>query len=368
MKVTITCLCGCARQEVTLVAEALPTKACLCHCDTCRSASGMLCTVYLGLASPPTSLASLTNYNSSQRVSRFFCGTCGAHVFAEDKSTGEYRVCSGTVEHSRDVIGITHHEWVGDTRDGGLATFLTQCGQHGLGAYVEDSEQQMMEPVNNRSSEEPKLVEPRDYFMGSTRLHAPPLQHREKVLGKCHCGGVEYYVTPPSELSRKLSSPWPDLLVPYHSGSPENKQDIKWWMRAENTKFLAGLCACRSCRLAAGFPVQSWAFIPKANIIKRDSTSLDFSLGSLQQYESSVGVFREFCSICGATVFWHCEERPDLIDVSVGLLRSKSGARAEDLLEWETGRVSFKEEALDQELVTSLELGLQASKSRTLKE
>ena len=360
MRVTITCLCGCTKQEVTLVAEAFPTKTCMCHCDTCRSTSGMLCTIYLDLASPPTSLAGLTNYNSSQRISRFFCSTCGAHVFAEDKSTGEYWVCSGTVEHSQDVVEITHHKWVTDTRDGGLATFLTRCGQRGLAAYVEDSERQIMDPVNDRGGEEPKLVEPGEYFIGPTRLQAPALRHKENVLAQCYCGGVEYYVTPPGELSRKLSSPWPDLLVPYHSGSPENKQDIKWWMRAEDTKFLAGLCACRSCRLAAGFPVQSWAFIPKANITKRDSTPLDFSLGSLQQYESSPGIFREFCSICGATVFWHCEERPDLIDVSVGLLRSKSGARAEDLLEWETGRVSFKEEALDQELVTSLELGLQA--------
>ena len=279
MKVTITCLCGCARQEVTLVAEALPTKACLCHCDTCRSASGMLCTVYLGLASPPTSLASLTNYNSSQRVSRFFCGTCGAHIFAANKSAGEYWVCSGTVEHSRNVVEITHHEWVGNTRDGGLAAFLTRCGQRGLTAYVEDSEQQIMDRVNNYGSEEPKLVEPSDYFMGSTKLQAPPLQHRGNVLAQCHCGGVEYYVTPPSELSRTLSSPWPDLLVPYHSGSPENKQDVKWWMRAENTKFLAGLCACRSCRLAAGFPVQSWAFIPKAEYHKARLNTSRFLIG-----------------------------------------------------------------------------------------
>jgi hypothetical protein len=320
----------------------------------------MLCTSYLGLARPPTSLAGLTNYNSSQRMSRCFCSTCGTHVFAEDKSTGEYWVCSGTVEHSRDVVKITHHEWVGDTRDGGLATFLTRCGQRGLAAYVGELEQQIIDLASDRGGEEPKPMAPGEYFMRPAGLQAPPLTHREKVLAQCHCGGVKYHVTPPSELSRKLSSPWPDLLVPYHSGSPENKQDIKWWMRAKDTKFLAGLCACRSCRLAAGFPVQSWAFIPKANITKSDLTPLDFSLGSLQQYESSPGIFREFCSTCGATVFWHCEERPDLIDVSVGLLRSKSGARAEDLLEWETGRVSFKEEALDQELVTSLELGLQA--------
>ena len=64
----------------------------------------------------------------------------------------------------------------------------------------------------------------------------------------------------------------------------------------------------------------------------------------LKTYHSSAAAVREFCPICGATVFWHDSERPDLIDVSVGLLRSPSGARAESFLEWWTGRTSFSEE------------------------
>ena len=359
MKATITCLCGHAKQEVALAAEAFPIEACLCHCGACRSTSGMLCTAYLGLASPPTSFANLTNYNSSNAISRSFCRMCGAHIFAHDKSTGEYWVCSGTVEHSGDVVQITHHEWVADTGDGGLATFLTHAQKRGLAAYAKSSEQQIVDPVKDHGEEEPKPGGTEDHLIKDPRLGPPSLRPMEDLHAKCHCESVEYYVTPPSELSWKLSSPWPDLLVPYHSGSPENKQDVKWWIRAEATKFLAGLCACRSCRLASGFPIQSWAFIPKANITMPDLSPLDFSSGGLQKYESSPGTFREFCGVCGATVFWHCEERPDLIDVSVGLLRSNSGARAEDWLEWETGRVSFKEEALDQELVTALELGLQ---------
>jgi hypothetical protein len=54
---------------------------------------------------------------------------------------------------------------------------------------------------------------------------------------------------------------------------------------------------------------------------------------------------REFCSRCGATVFWHDKFRPELIDVSVGLLRAAEGSRAGSWLEWWTGRVSFLEEA-----------------------
>jgi hypothetical protein len=358
MKATITCLCGRAKQEVTLAAEAFPIKACLCHCDTCRSTSGMLCTAYLGLASPPTSHANLTHYNSSRAMSRSFCRTCGAHLFAHEKSTGQYWVCSGTIEFGGDVVHITHHEWVADTGDGGLATFLTRVQQRGLVAYAKDSEQQIVNFVDDNGGEDSEPAGSGDQSIKAAGLRPSFLRSRENLHARCHCGSVEYYVDPPSELSENISSPWPDLLVPYHSGSPENKQEVKWWMRARGTKFLAGLCACRSCRLASGFPIQPWAFIPKANITKPDASPLDFSLGALQQYQSSPGNFREFCSTCGATVFWHCDERPDLIDVSAGLLRSESGARAEDWLEWETGRVSFKEEALDQELVKALEVGL----------
>ena len=81
-------------------------------------------------------------------------------------------------------------------------------------------------------------------------------------------------------------------------------------------------------------------------------------MGTLKQIESSRDCFREFCHVCGATVFWHCRERPDLVDVSVGLLRANEGSRAESLLEWWTKRVSFKEDALDGSLIRNLERGL----------
>lgn len=55
------------------------------------------------------------------------------------------------------------------------------------------------------------------------------------------------------------------------------------------------------------------------------------------------GVLRDFCPRCGATVSWHDRWRPDLIDVSVGLLDATEGARAEAWLDWWTGRVTFVE-------------------------
>jgi hypothetical protein len=49
--------------------------------------------------------------------------------------------------------------------------------------------------------------------------------------------------------------------------------------------------------------------------------------------------------MCGATVFWHDKHRPELIDVSVGLLDAPEGARAVEWLEWWLARVSFEEDA-----------------------
>jgi hypothetical protein len=166
----------------------------------------------------------------------------------------------------------------------------------------------------------------------------------------------------------------------------KNPSDVKWWLRGpNNTRYLAGTCACRSCRLASGFEIQTWAFIPRSNIFiyslspdpdgARKPQQLDFETvppGVLKSYESSPGVAREFCPRCGATVFWHNKERSELIDVSAGLLEATDGARAESWLEWWTGRVSFAEEAgaqmpgqqiaslRAQSLIESLERGLRS--------
>jgi hypothetical protein len=101
-----------------------------------------------------------------------------------------------------------------------------------------------------------------------------------------------------------------------------------------------------------------WAFIPKCNIFKEDGSPIDFNMGTMESYESSKDIWREFCKVCGATVFWHCKERPYLLDVSVGLLDPKEGARVESWLDWWTGRVSFSEMAVSTSLINALEEGL----------
>ncbi|KAI1867842.1 uncharacterized protein JN550_006649 [Neoarthrinium moseri] len=228
----------------------------------------------------------------------------------------------------------------------------------------------------------------------STQLNMQSGDSTEALQGFCHCGTVRFHVTRPNDSSRLPTSNMADLMVPYHTGSSEikNPHDLKWWLQPEDalvpTRYLAGTCACRSCRLISGFEIQTWAFIPRSNIIfhiadtsnagagtkdlgKARLMPLDFSTlpeGILRSYESSPGVLRESCVKCGATVFWHDKWRPDLIDVSVGLLDAPEGTRAEEWLKWWKARVSFSEDvsngrsgmvaARAKALVESLERGL----------
>ncbi|KAL4997211.1 Mss4-like protein [Aspergillus recurvatus] len=333
MKHLISCLCAKVTQQVLL--ESTNTALNICHCTECRTVSGQICTSYYLLREKPR-LENLEKYQQSGLLSRYFCGTCGSHVFAHTIHTRRFLVASGLVDSPPQTESIRH--WgVGETRDGGLSAYLPgDVGEVGVPCWVSQ--------LNRQTA----AAETEIYY---TRLRAV-----------CHCGGIEFYITRPDSTSEEPWSHWPDILVPYNSeASAENEEDVKWWLCAGKTKYLAGTCACRTCRLASGFPIQTWAFVPKSNILTAQISGLAFGTGTMKRYESSPQVYREFCSRCGASVFWHCEKRPLLIDVSVGLLHAESGSRAEEWLEWATGRTSFAEMAVDKSLIQQLEVGLAES-------
>ncbi|KAK0725774.1 hypothetical protein B0H67DRAFT_140412 [Lasiosphaeris hirsuta] len=401
LQITISCLCGAARQPLTLWGSregggrAQWPAISLCHCDTCRHLTGMLCTSYTPICPPPPpSLANLDKYSSSPLVSRYFCATCGCHIF---RSQGEaWEVATGVITTSPDLdlhgSPTTTHLHVDDTKDGGLATWLSPT-----------------------TGADPPLPSPR----GDT------------LPASCHCARISLTITRPSASSAVPHSAFPDLMVPYCRTAESvvsNPSSAKWWLRPpppqpsipktpqdepsrrnspdqerspppyedlSQHKYLAGTCACRPCRLSSGFEIQSWAFIPRSNIairpppdapysredttpIPADRTTepipLDFDTippTLLASYNSSPSATRHFCPRCGATIFWRNQARPDLIDVSTGLLRAPEGSRAETWLEWWTGRVSFSEDAMNgrtgaaarwaENLVNELEDGIVSS-------
>ncbi|TQN64069.1 hypothetical protein CSHISOI_11297, partial [Colletotrichum shisoi] len=381
----VSCLCGAVAQRVKSrsSSDTETTELSIGHSDMDRHATGILCASYYPTGKPECSKGTAA-HDGADGWTRFFCLTCGCHVFRRKTAAGqaEWEAATGVLVSSAgdDADGdgdarFTKHTSVSDTKDGGLSVWLPQIGGLALEAATEDSD--------------PAAEE-------RTRSPLPPLSSlvpADALPASWACGRVSFHITRPDERSRLPHSGFPDLQYAACSHSADfmgNPEKVKWWIRADGTKYLAGTCACRSCRLISGFEIQTWAFVPRENIVfhvpKQNGSSssssstaaaailpLDFATlpaGILRTYESSPGVLREFCGACGATVFWHDKRRPDVMDVSVGLLRAHEGARAESWLDWWTDRCSFEEETetgrtgesarMARKLVDGLERGLRS--------
>ncbi|EQL35429.1 hypothetical protein BDFG_02916 [Blastomyces dermatitidis ATCC 26199] len=341
MATRIACPCNRASQTVILdwspdSVMRSPSVLPFCHCDTCRRTAGLLCTSYVPLKQGKQSgpdLNGLVEYHFEPLVLRNMRCPCLSPDQGNRRLTEASSVCPSQLEgFFRAERNATH-----------VSQELPALLQHIYTPTSWTSDQK-----SNESQQESPNSAP-----SSTKT----------LAASCQCEGVKFFMTAPNHTSRSPTSPWSDVLVPYHSSTPPsaaaaNPNDVKWWLCDNGTKYLAGLCACNSCRLASGFPIQSWAFISRLNIFKTsDGSNLAYDdLGTLK-YKSSPGVYREFCGVCGATVFWHSDERPEVVDVSVGLLRAETRVRIDDWLHWELGRISFEEHALDKGMVRFLKEG-----------
>lgn len=341
------CACGQTGGSVQVPTSAFPLRLTLCHCNACQHQSGMLAAFFVGL---PRNIESFTTYGApvsykvSDALTRYFCSTCGTNIFIDVKMAGYMVLCSGAITDEGVETELQGQIYVKDTKDGGMSSWLPSIQgweEYGLQSKPVDPEH--------------PLVKPSEIDEKRTALELPAY---------CQCRKVEFKITRPNEKSSDLHGPFADLFVPYVSSAPEtiaNKDDIKWWLSRQGPKYLAGTCACHSCRKNSGYDIQAWAFIPKVNLIHTDGSLLEVEKWqSLTEYKSSLGVHRYFCDTCGATVFWCCDSRPDLIDVSAGLLDAEEGTRAESWLQWWTNRISFEEEAPNKSLIASLKSGLKS--------
>lgn len=353
MTTTITATCACRNftYKVDFPNTSLPIDRALCLCNQCRRVSGSCGISYIVVPEPQTidpSKFNVTGYKTA-RCTRYFCSVCGAHTFVVLQYPGgqvRTAIATGLWDKTEGIIKWSGCKWIEDTLDGGVSVWFNEISDDN------GTKRPLKRWLLQDRGEKEELVPENSLRVLESRPSS------DKLEAQCHCGGVKFYITRPNEASKKVQSPFPDLMVPYHLASNANPENKPWWLRDNDTKYLAGTCTCTSCRQNLGMEIQTWAFIPKCNMFKEDGSPLDFNLGTLRSYTSSEGVVREFCGKCGATVFWHCEERPDLIDVSVGLLDPKEGARVEGWLDWWTDRVSFTEMAVSRSLVASLEDGL----------
>ena len=345
----LACLCRQVVAQVEVPCSSFPLRAYTCHSTASRHLSGLLCITFCDLPAGSSAIeveGDTCSYDVDHNWTIVFCGQCGTPIYQKNKVASSVKLHTGGLNLDDTAVEFSGQCCTNETKDGGLSVWLKY-------------------PSLSRTE--------------GCMLHRPtPLVNRldirditENPLGfraSCHCGGVQYAITPPSEASTQISSPYSNLLVPSQSDSHNNEEDNKWWLRAHGTKYFAGTCACMSCRFASGNDVQTWAFVPKVNIRQINDSSLDFHTGTLKQYVSSAGVYRHFCGKCSATVFWRSDRRPGLIDVSTGLLEADSGARAEELLEWATAKVSFQEDAQNRAFIAELGEGLGKWSARSNKQ
>ena len=246
---SISCLCGkVSAQKIALVSLAkFPNEVPLCHCSACRATSGVLCTSYYSLlkpdpTTPPHSKSHYTDlsvlvsnpylreYVQSTRLSRWFCGFCGAHVLAQLKSETRYLIAAGLIVPIESSISeskcVAVHYGVGETRDGGLSIFVpgsTNAGSS-TACLIESATSMKMS------------ISPSELHGQDVGQQKNENTNKSDLQAQCHCGGTSFTVTRPNDQSKEPSSPWPDMIIPYHSGSPKNPEDAKWWLRANDTK------------------------------------------------------------------------------------------------------------------------------------
>jgi hypothetical protein len=272
-------------------------------------------------------------------------------MYLEYQHDGHFEVATGTLQlkSTEGIVDIKAHIWIEDSRDGGASEFVPKLDGKPLKRFLTEPGQSEEIPLGWKAPD----------------AHLKQPGEAEKLYAHCHCKGVEFWISRASERSKNAESPFPDLLIPYHSHSSANPHNKPWWLPRED-RFLAGTCSCNSCRRSSGFEITCWTFVPASDIKLKDGRAFQRNpyWGTMKTYRSSPNVTRTFCGNCGCTIFWDGDERPTIVDVAVGLLDADSGARAEEWLAWRTERVSFTEDAVNGQLITSLEEGLKEWKEK----
>ena len=321
------CHCGASTLSFVVPTAMLPIPVHFCHCGVCRRSTGTYFTAVAVISEAKIDLSSLTAYQSSENLTRFFCSTCGAHLCGSVQlgDTTKWFVSAPSVDAEEEVWSFAGHVFVGSTGDGGLAPLMQNIGGKELGLFESWSGRSApWHPPERKSITESAVAQ------GQDKLHA-----------HCHCGGMEFYISRPT-------------------GNETFTEIDENNVRKHKNKWLAIHDVCNSCRLTISTFVISWIFPTRKEITLADGSPypVDGIFGTAKAYPSSKGVDRTFCSTCGAAVSYISDERSHIVDVAAGLLDTEN-ARAEDWLEWRSYKLAWEDDAVWKSASDALRTGLQ---------
>lgn len=334
------CLCKAHTFSTEVPRSKLPLDGSMCHCTSCRNLTGAMYSSDTDWPGPADEIlnSDLKNYEFTTNVSILFCGICSSPMFwnehYEDKPQN-ISVFTGALNNVevKELIRFSRQIFVGDTVDGGVSSWLQYPTVDGA-------------KVCRWQGRPDKSEELGDDWPGTKKLSVVKNASKAEIPLHCRCKGVDLLFRPGN--------------VDF---STMDTDSIPFYIDPESHKHLATLDPCNSCRLSAGVDIMSWTFallkqidfagnskessFPRSTHELKDaveSSGRDSRYGTLAMYRSSPDVQRYFCSRCSASVFYAVDDRPDLVDVAVGLLHAQEGARAESILAWHLGAKMMGEE------------------------
>ncbi|CAO2652708.1 Nn.00g021190.m01.CDS01 [Neocucurbitaria sp. VM-36] len=336
-RITLTarCLCEANVFKSEVAKSALPLPANICHCDSCRRVSGALYTTSIRWPEPQSDVdvSKLKVYHFTSNISLLFCPTCSTPIFwvTRNDTSRPLGVWTGALTNvDDDLLKFTDQGFIGDTLDGGASEWLRHPNTDGTEnkRYKLDSE---AEDAEELPQQWPLPAELTGYEM----------KKEDAIPFHCRCKGV-------------------DLRLHRGNYTDIKEENLPFNIDPKTNKLLASFCGCDSCRLQSGIDVFNWTFAEMKNIsfssqdgnfpghsheLKKLVDAHDASIGTLSYYASSSDVLRFFCSTCSACIFYACDDRPEIVDIAIGLLEASDGARAEGMLSWIYGsRISYRED------------------------
>ncbi|KIW25983.1 uncharacterized protein PV07_09116 [Cladophialophora immunda] len=336
VKVKIECHCKLTSFSLSIPSLLLPLKSALCHCSSCRHATGQLFATWAVIPAdlPPGVLGGgggdLVKYESSPTCQRWFCRRCGASVINVDGGQGqeEWEVGTGVLYFLDDDGSPKGLEgklnrvqlWVQDVKgDGGAVGWINQGKLQGMDRHW-----------TGRQSEMVGDDDVRDLMM---QRAASTRNEGERLAAQCRCKTVRF----------EISQPHGD----HNAGTG---------------RFEASLDACTSCRTVTGLEITCWATVPKGLVVAEPNLeALLVDTARLGHYKTSADVSRYFCAQCGATVFYY-KHGLETIDVALGLLEpgTEGAVRVESWLAWQKYPkcLAYVEDAVDTVFVSNLGEGM----------
>ncbi|KAI2615799.1 Mss4-like protein [Hypomontagnella submonticulosa] len=319
--ITAECLCKAHTFTAEVPVAKLPLGGHVCHCNSCRHFIGALYVVEATWPQPRENVdtSGLQRYQFSANITYRFCGTCSTPMFWESvKYPSKLGVLSGSLKNiDVNLIKLTEHIYVDDTLDGGASVWLRKPNADG----------KEIPRYRGRSAEIPW-----DWPQVPRVTELEGTQEQGAIPIWCHCKGIQ-------------------LLFRRGDYASWEREELPWFIDPRVNKPLASFDACDSCRLHFGTDIVNWTFVNLTDISQANGNAFprttgelkaavdtgDSAIGTLAYYQSSGDVQRYFCKVCSASAFYACDERPEIVDLAIGLLEAPDGARAEGYLSWDFG-------------------------------